>query len=431
MQFSFNSIFSRLAYLGAILLIGIGAVSDVAAQKESRGSFRTVVLDPGHGGKDPGALGKTAKEKDIVLAVALKVGEYLKKEMPDLNLVYTRNTDVFVPLDERAEIANKAKADLFVSIHANWISNPKIQGTETFVLGLHRSEENLEVAKKENSVIILEDDYSTKYEGFDPNQTESYIIFELMQNVYLDQSIEAASAIQQQFEKRVGRHNRGVKQAGFLVLRKTAMPGILVELGFLSNQDEEKFMMSEEGQTYLASAIFRAIRDYKNRFEARSNVNVNGVDSGKGQSAKGQDRAQQGKGQDKGQTASGKEQTSTSTQSQATGQPLTSAVAQSADKGKAESATTATVQAPSTDKIEFRIQVAASTTRIKEGTGPYKLFKEVWEYKEGNIYKYTTGYSTTYDQIAAQLPEVRKVVPDSFIIGFKNGEKVPVSSLRQ
>lgn len=394
MQFSFNSIFSRLAYLGAILLIGIGAVSDAAAQKESRGSFRTVVLDPGHGGKDPGALGKTAKEKDIVLAVALKVGEYLKKEMPDLNLVYTRNTDVFVPLDERAEIANKAKADLFVSIHANWISNPKIQGTETFVLGLHRSEENLEVAKKENSVIILEDDYSTKYEGFDPNQTESYIIFELMQNVYLDQSIEAASAIQQQFEKRVGRHNRGVKQAGFLVLRKTAMPGILVELGFLSNQDEEKFMMSEEGQAYLASAIFRAIRDYKNRFEARSNVNVNGVDSGKGQ-------------------------------------PLTSAVAQSADKGKAESATTATVQAPSTDKIEFRIQVAASTTRIKEGTGPYKLFKEVWEYKEGNIYKYTTGYSTTYDQIAAQLPEVRKVVPDSFIIGFKNGEKVPVSSLRQ
>lgn len=394
MQFSFNSIFSRLAYLGAVLLIGIGAVSDAAAQKESRGSFRTVVLDPGHGGKDPGALGKTAKEKDIVLAVALKVGEYLKKEMPDLNLVYTRNTDVFVPLDERAEIANKAKADLFVSIHANWISNPKIQGTETFVLGLHRSEENLEVAKKENSVIILEDDYSTKYEGFDPNQTESYIIFELMQNVYLDQSIEAASAIQQQFEKRVGRHNRGVKQAGFLVLRKTAMPGILVELGFLSNQDEEKFMMSEEGQTYLASAIFRAIRDYKNRFEARSNVNVNGVDSGKGQ-------------------------------------PLTSAVTQSADKGKAELATTATVQAPSTDKIEFRIQVAASTTRIKEGTGPYKLFKEVWEYKEGNIYKYTTGYSTTYDQIAAQLPEVRKVVPDSFIIGFKNGEKVPVSSLRQ
>lgn len=394
MQFSFNSIFSRLAYLGAVLLIGIGAVSDAAAQKESRGSFRTVVLDPGHGGKDPGALGKTAKEKDIVLTVALKVGEYLKKEMPDLNLVYTRNTDVFVPLDERAEIANKAKADLFVSIHANWISNPKIQGTETFVLGLHRSEENLEVAKKENSVIILEDDYSTKYEGFDPNQTESYIIFELMQNVYLDQSIEAASAIQQQFEKRVGRHNRGVKQAGFLVLRKTAMPGILVELGFLSNQDEEKFMMSEEGQAYLASAIFRAIRDYKNRFEARSNVNVNGVDSGKGQ-------------------------------------PLTSAVAQSADKGKAESATTATVQAPSTDKIEFRIQVAASTTRIKEGTGPYKLFKEVWEYKEGNIYKYTTGYSTTYDQIAAQLPEVRKVVPDSFIIGFKNGEKVPVSSLRQ
>ena len=382
MQLSFNTIFSRLACLGAVLWISIGASSVAVAQKDSRGKFRTVVIDPGHGGKDPGALGKKAKEKDIVLAVSLKVGEYLKKEMPDLNVVYTRNTDVFVPLDQRAEIANKNKADLFVSIHANWISNPKIQGTETFVLGLHRSEENLEVAKKENSVIILEDDYTSKYEGFDPNQTESYIIFELMQNIYLDQSIEAASAIQQQFEKRVGRHNRGVKQAGFLVLRKTAMPGILVELGFLSNHDEEKFMMSEEGQAYLASAVFRAIRDYKDRFEARSIGNVNGV---------------------------AKPATTTAT---TTGTPTGA-------------------ESPVTEKIEFRIQVAASTTRIKEGTGPYKLFRDVWEYKEGNTFKYTTGYATSYDQIAVQLPEVRRVVSDSFIIGFKNGEKVPVSSLRK
>src|SRR5690554_1188958 len=325
----------RVFSTGLLLLFYV--LTPVVAQEKSEARFRTVVLDAGHGGRDPGAIGAENKEKDIVLAVALKVGEYLKRELPELNVVYTRTSDVFVPLDERAEIANRAKADLFVSIHANAISNPRIYGAETFVLGLHRSQENLEVAKKENSVIILEEDYTTKYEGFDPNSPESYIIFELMQNVYLDQSISAASIIQDQFEQRVGRHNRGVKQAGFLVLRKTAMPGILVELGFLSNQDEEKFMMSEEGQTYLASAIFRAIRDYKNRFEARSNVNVNGVDSGKGQ-------------------------------------PLTSAVAQSADKGKAESATTATVQAPSTDKIEFRIQVAASTTRIKEGTGPYKLF---------------------------------------------------------
>ncbi|HBX88769.1 MAG TPA: N-acetylmuramoyl-L-alanine amidase [Marinilabiliaceae bacterium] len=351
------------------------------AENENSGRFKTVVIDPGHGGKDPGALGRKVKEKDIVLSVALMTGEYLKREMPDLNVVFTRTEDVFVTLDERAEIANKAKADLFVSIHANSISNPKIQGAETFVLGLHRSEENLEVAKKENSVIILEENYTTTYEGFDPSQPESYIIFELMQNVYLDQSIAAASAIQDQFEKRVGRRNRGVKQAGFLVLRKTAMPGVLVELGFLSNADEEQFMASDEGQAYLASAVFRAIRDYKNRFEARNNINVN-------PGAESYSRA-----------------------------------------NKADS-NSENISLIKEDLIEFRIQVASSGRLITENSGPYSQFNDVWMYKEGSTYKYTTGCEATYEEIAALLVEVRKIVPDSFVIAFKNGQRVPVSSLR-
>ncbi|MDR2927536.1 MAG: N-acetylmuramoyl-L-alanine amidase [Cytophagaceae bacterium] len=351
-----------MLYLSKTLLLvcAIACIGDVWAQANKSGSFKTVVIDAGHGGKDPGAIGKSVKEKDIVLNVALKVGEYLKKELPELEVIYTRKNDIFVELDERAEIANHAKADLFVSIHANSISNPKIHGAETFVLGLHRSQENLEVAKKENSVIVLEDDYTTKYEGFDPNSTESYIIFELMQNIYLDQSLEAASIIQEQFEERVGRHNRGVKQAGFLVLRKTAMPSILVELGFLSNKNEEKFMSEEEGQTYLASAIFRSIRDYRNKFEARNSI----------------------------------------------------------------------VKQIEKDVIEFRIQIAASNSELKKDAAPYKLFNDVWMFKDGKQYKYTTGLASDYGAISRELEKVKKKVPDCFIVAFKNGEKVPVSSVR-
>jgi len=379
-----SSIATILSYLLSryrcfALVIMLSCSFLLQAQQGGVGNFKTVVIDAGHGGKDPGATGKDVKEKDIVLAIALKVGEYLKREIPDLEVVYTRTTDVFVPLDERAEIANRAKADLFVSIHANSISNPRIYGAETFVLGLHRSAENLEVAKKENSVIVLEDDYSTKYEGFDPNSHESYIIFELMQNVYLDQSISAASIIQDQFEKRVGRHNRGVKQAGFLVLRKTAMPGVLVELGFLSNRNEEKFMASEEGQAYLASAIFRSIREYKNRFEARNNINLT-IDDNK-------------------------------------------------ETNSAEKNASAAIDTQ--DIIEYRIQVASASRQIVDTEGPYQHFDDVWIYKEGEFYKYTTGLSSSYKQISELLTEVRKIIPDSFIIAFKNGERVPVSSVRE
>lgn len=268
-----NNLYIIRSVMGKIFLLSIVVLIfgniDIVAQTQN-GLLKTVVIDAGHGGKDPGAVGKHIKEKDVVLGIALKLGNYIKSNVHGVEVIYTRDKDVFIPLDERAKIANSNEADLFISIHANSISNNKIRGTETFVLGLHRSEDNLEVAKKENSVIVLEDDYTTKYEGFDPNLSESYIIFELMQNVYLDQSINMALIVEDQFGSRAGRHSRGVKQAGFLVLRETAMPSILIEAGFLTNEREEKYIASEEGQAIIASAIYRAFKEYKTKFESQS-----------------------------------------------------------------------------------------------------------------------------------------------------------------
>ena len=227
-----------------------------------------VVIDAGHGGADPGALGKHSREKDIVLAIALKTGEYIEKNMPDVKVIYTRKTDVFIELYKRAQIANESHADLFISIHCN--SNPKTApfGAETYVMGLHKSVDNLEVAKLENAAILLESDYTANYEGFDPNSDEAYIVFNLYQDIFLEQSLTMAVNVQDQFRERVGRNDRGVKQAGFLVLYRTTMPGVLIETGFLSNMAEESYLMSEEGQVYLASAIYRAFRDYKNGVES-------------------------------------------------------------------------------------------------------------------------------------------------------------------
>jgi len=232
--------------------------------------MKTIVIDAGHGGKDPGNLGTgryKTREKDIALDVALRVGEYIEKQFPEINVMYTRSTDVFIGLDGRADIANEAKADLFISIHCNAFTNPESNGVETFVLGLHRNKENLQVAMKENSAIFLEDDYKTKYEGFDPNSAESIIALTIMQSAYLQQSLSISSYIQNQFKSRVGRRDRGVKQAGFLVLRKTTMPSILVELGFLTHASEEDFLNSENGKSYMSSAIFRGFKEYKELVE--------------------------------------------------------------------------------------------------------------------------------------------------------------------
>ncbi len=230
--------------------------------------LRTVVIDAGHGGKDPGTLGKITREKDVVLKIALKTGKYIEANLPDVNVLYTRKTDKYVDFQARADVANKNKADLFISVHANSIVGANAYGTETFVMGLHKDNSNFEVAKRENSVILMDENYKEKYEGFDPNSPESYILFSLNQSAYQENSLKFAQKVEDQFKNRVGRSSRGVKQAGFLVLWMTTTPSVLIETGFLSNSKEEAFLASENGQDLIASGIYRAFKDYKTEIES-------------------------------------------------------------------------------------------------------------------------------------------------------------------
>ncbi|MFM7856726.1 MAG: N-acetylmuramoyl-L-alanine amidase, partial [Flammeovirgaceae bacterium] len=211
------------------------------------------MIDPGHGGKDPGTVGKKAKEKDVALKISLKLGNYIEKNFPDVKVIYTRKEDKYVALDERAEIANRNKAQLFICIHANSLPGAPAFGTETYVMGLHKDKGNFEVAKRENSVILMDENYEQRYEGFDPKSPESYILFTLSQSVYHESSLKFAQKLEQQFKTKAGRFSRGVKQAGFLVLWRTAMPSVLIETGFLSNAKEEGFLLSDDGQDLIAS----------------------------------------------------------------------------------------------------------------------------------------------------------------------------------
>lgn len=230
--------------------------------------IKTIVIDAGHGGKDPGTMGKIAKEKDVVLNIALKTGKYIEANLPGVKVLYTRKTDKYVEFQDRADVANKNHADLFISIHANSIVGANAYGTETFVMGLHKDNSNFEVAKRENSVILMDENYKEKYEGFDPNSPESYILFSLNQSAYQESSLRFAQKVESQFKNRVGRYSRGVKQAGFLVLWMTTTPSVLIETGFLSNNKEETFLASEKGQDLISSGIYRAFKEYKEEMES-------------------------------------------------------------------------------------------------------------------------------------------------------------------
>ena len=248
------------------LTIGLTSFTVLPFRKQPY-AIKTIVIDAGHGGHDTGCKGVQSLEKDVALSIALKAGHYIQENFPDVKVIYTRSDDTFIELIERARIANDAKADLFISVHCNANESTKPFGTETYAMGLHRTDANLAVAQRENSVILLEDDHTQNYEGFDPNSPEAYIIFSLYQSVNLDKSLNLAAKIQEQMETRLQRTNRGVKQAGFLVLYKTTMPAILIETGFLTNREEEKYMVKEESQYLLASGIYRAFRNYKEEVE--------------------------------------------------------------------------------------------------------------------------------------------------------------------
>lgn len=328
-----------------------------------------VVLDAGHGGKDPGNRGNGYKEKDIALNIILKIGAELKKH-PDVKVVYTRTTDVFIPLDKRAEIANEANADLFVSVHCNAHSS-QAHGTETFVLGLHRNADNLKIAMKENSVIYLEEDYEVKYGGFDPNSPASYIGMTLMQEEYLDQSILLADFVQKGFTNKLKRTDRGVKQAGFLVLRKTYMPSVLVETGFLTNNSEGKFLNSNAGQQKMAASIIEGILNYKNSL----NLHSTDVET-----------------------------------------PAISSIENASSSSKVY------------DNITFKVQLAAGSQPIETKPYNFKGLEGVSRQKEGKLYKYYLGSSSDYLAIQEKQRKAKEVgYKNCYIVAFKNNRKISVN----
>ena len=326
-----------------------------------------VVIDAGHGGKDPGALGAQSYEKDIVLAVALKTGAYIEENLEGVEVVYTRKEDVFVELHKRAQIANESGADVFISIHCNSNKSSRPYGSETYVMGLHKTEDNLDVAKTENAAIYYEDDYDVQYEGFNPNSDEDYIVLSMFQSSNIDQSIDLSSKVQKQFEERVGRKNRGVKQAGFWVLYKTTMPGILIELGFLSHSNEEKFLMSEDGQTYLASAIYRAFRDYKAEYEA-SNTDLKPV--------------------------------------------------------------TAVVLEPEKE-IKYRVQFASYKKEKSLDFRKFRGLQDIRMYEHGGLYKYTTGDFDTLDEAQELKKELKQQgYKDIFVVAFLDQERISLEEAK-
>ena len=346
-----------------------------------------VVIDAGHGGHDPGAIGKISKEKNINLNVALKVGNLIKNNCDDVKVIYTRSKDVFIPLGRRAEIANNAKADLFISIHTNALANNRTaKGASTWTLGLAKSDANLEVAKRENSVILYESDYQTRYAGFNPNSAESYIIFEFMQDKYMEQSVHLASLMQKQFRHTCKRLDRGVHQAGFLVLKASAMPSILIELGFISTPEEERYLNSETGATTMAKGIYHAFLNYKREHEIRlTGVSKTVIPT----EQKGQEIEKEND------------------------RPVTV-------QKVAENAT-------NDNEITFKIQILTSSKPLAKNDKRLKGLKDVDYYKEGGIYKYTYGAAADYNKVLRTKRTITAQFKDAFIIAFRNGEKMNVN----
>ena len=376
-----------------------------------------VVIDAGHGGKDPGCKGQKAKEKDVALSIALALGHYIEQNFPDVIVIYTRRDDHFVELFQRAEIANKNKADLFISIHCNASPSNNPYGLETYVMGLHKSEANLNIAKKENSSILYEDDYKKRYDGFNPNSPEAYIIFSLYQNAYLDQSLNLASKIQKQFED-IGRFNRGVKQAGFLVLYKTTMPGMLVETGFLSNPKEEEFMTSDAGQDKIALSIFRAFKAYKNEREGALSQSSKVKSQKKDSSIKYQDTRQKEKQNLKEIAEKPK------TDSQNLYQKKTRLTEDTSKKTLNESQKSKSI-VQSDGAVVFKVQFMTSAAKKSLSSLEFKGLDNIESYFENGLNKYTIGNENKLDEAKKILFRLKqKGFKDAFIIAFIDGKRL-------
>ena len=355
-----------------IFLFVTHAIVSASAASIKNGKSWVIVIDAGHGGKDPGALGSFSAEKNITLAIALKTGEYIEQNIKNVTVIYTRKNDSTVDLIDRPKIANKANADLFISIHSNWAKSKSIQGTETFIMGLAKDQQNLEVAMKENEVIYRENDYSTKYEGFDPKSPESYIMFTLTQNIFQEQSTGFASKIQTQYKEKIDRADRGVKQAGFWVLFMTTMPSVLTEIGFITNPSEEKFLNSKQGQDYIASAIFRACKDYIYEIDRKSDrpTVINQNPDPKSDSSR----------------------------------PITSPAGE----------------------IIFMVQIGTSSSKTEIKPEYFKGIQDVVEINSENRFQYATGKFSDYPAAVKYRIKIEAVYPDAFVIAVKDNKILPL-----
>jgi N-acetylmuramoyl-L-alanine amidase len=373
-------------FLNSLLLVSLFLlVLDASAQangaNNSTEAVKTVVIDAGHGGRDPGCVGRFLKEKDVALFISLKLGEFIKSAYPNMNVLYTRDTDVFVPLDERAKMANDSEADLFISIHAN-AASPSAYGTETFVLGLHRTESQRQVMERENSTIHFEEGAEEKYKGFDLSP-EAIIARQLQQGVYLDHSIAFAEKIENGFTN-LGRKSRGVKQAGFLVLYKTTVPSVLVEVGFLTNRAEENYFRDTVNQIKMANSLFKAFQKYKNDMDGVERLIKDGAGF--------QEIVERHK------------------------EMKQELVEQAQDASEKKS------------NVAFRVQIATSTTALKLSDPRFKG-NQVWEYEDGGLYKYTTARTIDdLEEAKKHQSEMReKGFEHAFVIAFNDRDRIPVA----
>ena len=426
-----------------------------------------LVIDPGHGGHDAGAVGKITKEKTINLNVALAFGKLVEQNCPDVKVIYTRKTDVFIPLHTRADIANRNKADLFISIHTNALPKGHIsRGLETYTLGMHRAADNLAVAKRENEVILYEKDYKQRYQGFDPNSSESYIMFEYMTDHNMAQSVELAKFVQRRTCASAGRQNKGVKQAGFLVLRETSMPSCLIELGFISTPDEERFLDSSAGVSQLGRGIYQAFVDYKRKYD--TNPSVSYKEEPQQQEVKmpvvapetpKQEVIQETKKEDKKESRKERKRRKKEAEEKAdsaVAEKAAAAVEKSAEK-KDTVVLPAPVPAPSVKPVPavkpvpevkpvpavkpvapvekpvatssapvFKVQILASSSKLSPSSPQLKGQQNVDSYEEGGLYKFTVGASTDYNEIYQLRKSLLDKFPQAFIIAFKDGQKTDV-----
>ena len=379
----------------------------------------TLVIDAGHGGHDAGARGAISMEKNINLSVALQFGRYVEKYMPEVRVIYTRKTDKFVSLIERANIANRANADLFISVHTNALPAGKIaRGFETYTLGMHRAKDNLDVAMRENSVISMEKDYKQTYQGFDPKSSESYIIFEFIQGKNMERSVELARMIQRKVCDNANRPDKGVHQAGFLVLRETSMPSCLIELGFITTPDEERILNNSDRVNDIARAIYDGFAQYRNKYDKRVTVPYRPLQSGDVEELKEEESQHQVEPQRKNE-AQKKEEVQKKTEALKRTEPQ--------KKAEVQKRVVAQKKPEPKDAPVFKLQIFVSDRILRKGDAHFKGETDYESFREGNLVKYTMGSSTNYNEVYRLRKSLQEKFPEAFIIAFKNGQKYDVN----